>query len=82
MLPLTMVSPYMRSKQFVAQEWDEKLRSIVATVEGGWRGILYANYAIANPTEAWQFFTINFDHRYLDSGASLSWYMAFVASLE
>src|ERR1700737_5500445 len=61
MLPLTPASPYIRSKAFVAADWREKLRGIVDSVQFGWRGILMANLAIADPYSAWKFFAVGFD---------------------
>ena len=47
---------------------------------GGWKGILFANYAIVNPVAAWEFFVDPaFDASWLDGGASRTWYLAFAA---
>jgi endo-1,3(4)-beta-glucanase len=81
MIPLTPVSSYIRSKSFVAAEWAAKLKSIVGSVNSGWKGILMANLAISDPTSAWSFFTNGFQSGWLDDGASLTWYLAFVAGM-
>jgi endo-1,3(4)-beta-glucanase len=81
MIPLTPISSYIRSKSFVAAEWAAKLKNMVASVNSGWRGILMANLAISDPTSAWSFFTNGFQSRWLDDGASLTWYLAFVAGM-
>lgn len=45
-------------------------------------GILYANFAIINPTAAYGFFTqANYDPSWLDGGASLTWYIVLSAML-
>lgn len=83
MLPLTPVSPYIRSAEFCKQEWDQWFsRGRVDHVDGGWRGVLYANMAIFDPRESWGFFTQpNFNTSFLDGGASRSWYLSFAGSL-
>jgi endo-1,3(4)-beta-glucanase len=81
MIPLTPISSYIRSKSFVAAEWAAKLKNMVGSVNSGWRGILMANLAISDPTSAWSFFTNGFQSRWLDDGASLTWYLAFVAGM-
>jgi len=49
-------------------------------VVGGWKGILFANYAIIDPVAAWNFFvSTTFDESWLDGGASRTWYLAFAA---
>lgn len=80
MIPLSPVSSFLRSRQFVKEEWAERVRA-VSQCKGGWRGILWANYALADAEAAWSFFTSNFDRTHLDDGASHAWYLAFVSSL-
>ncbi|QSL66570.1 hypothetical protein MERGE_000952 [Pneumocystis wakefieldiae] len=77
MLPLTSISPYIRIPSFVKSEWDDKLTSIVDTIEDGWKGILYANLAIVDPKKSYEFFSKNFDKRFLDMGSSLTWYLVY-----
>ena len=81
MIPLTGVSPFIRSKNYVALEWSTKLSCIINSVDSGWRGILMANLAISDPATAWKFFTCGFQSSWLDDGASLTWYLAFVAGM-
>ncbi|PSK42735.1 hypothetical protein B9Z65_5657 [Elsinoe australis] len=83
MIPLLPFSPYVRTNQFVTEEWNTYFSNGRAdSVAGGWRGILYANYAIINPSAAWTFFSNkNFDVSLLDGGASLTWYRAWAAAL-
>ncbi|EEB05645.1 endo-1,3-beta-glucanase Eng1 [Schizosaccharomyces japonicus yFS275] len=82
MLPITPISAFIRQPAFVAKEWESLLASAIDSVTDGWRGILYANLAIANPTAAYSFFSQeNFDTAYLDGGSCLSWYIAYAAGL-
>lgn len=83
MLPLLPSSTLTRTKEFVSQEWDMYFSNGRADqVAGGWKGILYANLAIINPTAAWQFFSQSgFDASWLDGGASRTWYMALAAGM-
>jgi endo-1,3(4)-beta-glucanase len=81
MIPLLPSTPLIRSAEFVTQEWNEYFSNgRVDQIAGGWRGILYANYATINPKGAWNFFAdANFDPSWLDGGASLTWYLAYCA---
>lgn len=97
MIPLLPFSTYIRSPTFVAQEWEDYFANrahtqndarYVDTVEGGWRGLLWANYAMANSTaarESYDFFRDTdekqLDRSFLDGGASQTWYLAFCAAL-
>ena len=84
MLPLLPSSPYVRSQNFVREEWNA-LFSANATdpasnVTGGWKGVLYANLALIDPASSWNFFAqSNFDYSWIDGGASRTWYLAFAA---
>ncbi|KAJ6119375.1 hypothetical protein N7523_003655 [Penicillium sp. IBT 18751x] len=86
MLPLLPHSPYTRQKEFVRQEWESYFSadafSPAANVDGGWRGVLYANLALIDPQAAWDFFAADdFDYNFIDGGATRTWYMAFAAGL-
>lgn len=82
MIPLTPISTYIRSVSFIREEWDRWFRSYVAGMNDGWRGIVMANWAIAEPREGWAFFAQNgFRNEWLDGGASLSWYLTWAAGL-
>ena len=83
MLPLMPSSTLTRTQTFVAEEWNTYFSNgRVDAIQGGWKGILYANLAIINPTAAWQFFSQpNFDMSWLDGGASLTWYLALAAGI-
>ncbi|KAL4941506.1 hypothetical protein BDV06DRAFT_223040 [Aspergillus oleicola] len=86
MLPLLPASPYIRSQKFVREEWNAMFASNAAapaeSVQGGWKGVLYANLALIDPAASWRFFTqSNFDYGWIDGGASRTWYLAFAAGL-
>ncbi|KAA8893496.1 endo-1,3-beta-glucanase Engl1 [Sphaerosporella brunnea] len=82
MLPLTAISPYIRSSTFVKQEWDVYFAGKTGNIDDGWKGILYANYAIYNPTSSYNFFnSSSWQNKWLDGGASRLWYMAFAGAL-
>jgi endo-1,3(4)-beta-glucanase len=84
MIPLMPFSTLIRSRRFVEEEWDTYFAdgriAQARTVNGGWKGILYGNLAIINPSAAFQFFSQpNFDPSWLDGGASRTWYLAYAA---
>jgi len=83
MIPLTPVSPYIRSISFTREEWDQWFSNgRTNNINDGWRGILMANVALFDPQQAWSFFTQSgFRDSWLDGGASRSWYLAFVGCL-
>lgn len=86
MLPLMPHTPYARRKEFVRQEWEAMFAHNASTpaseVEGGWKGVLYANLALIDPKASWEFFTQpNFNYTWIDGGASRTWYLAFAAGL-
>lgn len=78
MIPLTPASVIVREKEFVQQEWNSLLASVVESLDSGWAGILRANEALFDPTTSYDFFSSsNFTSSLLDGGASRSWYLAF-----
>ncbi|KAI1496689.1 glycoside hydrolase family 81 protein [Biscogniauxia marginata] len=81
MLPLLPSTKLTRPAGFVREEWATYFDNGRAdAVDGGWKGILYANLATVDPRAAWDFFTArDFDRGWLDGGASLAWYMAYAA---
>ena len=86
MIPIMPCSTLTRKQQFVAEEWGtyfvDGASAPASQVQGGWRGILYSNYAIINPTAAYIFFTqANFDPSWIDGGATRTWYIAMSAML-
>jgi endo-1,3(4)-beta-glucanase len=84
MLPLMPHSPFTRRKEFVRQEWQamfaENASTPASRVDGGWKGVLYANLALIDPKSSWDFFAQpNFDYSWIDGGATRTWYLAFAA---
>lgn len=81
MLPLLPSSTLTRTQEFVTEEWDTYFSNGRAdAVVGAWKGVLYANLAIIQPTTAWDFFNASsFDVSWLDGGASRTWYMTLAA---
>lgn len=84
MLPLLPYSSLTRPPRFVAEEWNTYFNTTSPTpaqhVQGGWKGILYANLALVDPKAAWRFFSQSeFDPGWIDGGASRTWYLAWCA---
>ena len=84
MLPLLPPSALTRTPRFVAEEWNTYFNDSGTTpaqnVQGGWKGVLYANLALVDPRTAWRFFTqAQFDPAWIDGGASRTWYLAWCA---
>jgi endo-1,3(4)-beta-glucanase len=78
MLPLTPISPYIRSTTFVREEWNLYFNRKTGSIDDGWKGILYANYGIIDPRGAFNFFNAaSWQNKWLDGGASRTWYMSF-----
>jgi endo-1,3(4)-beta-glucanase len=83
MLPLLPSSTFIRTANFVTEEWNTYFSNgRVDSIVGGWKGILYGNLATIDPRTAWDFFSQpKFDPSFLDGGASLTWYLAFAAGV-
>ncbi|KAI5806965.1 glycosyl hydrolase family 81-domain-containing protein [Geopyxis carbonaria] len=83
MLPLTPISTYIRGAVFPRQEWDAYWSGGRTTsIVDGWRGILWANVALFDPRSSYRFFSAaTFQDRWLDGGASRTWYLAFSGAL-
>jgi endo-1,3(4)-beta-glucanase len=83
MIPLAPPSALIRTPTFVREEWETYFSNGRADqVAGGWRGILYANWALVEPKKAHEFFSRqDFDWSWLDGGASRTWLLAWCAAL-
>ncbi|KAM7224101.1 hypothetical protein V8F06_000574 [Rhypophila decipiens] len=81
MMPLLPHTPMVRTPEFVREEWETYFSNGRAeAVDGGWRGVLLANYATIDPRGAYAFFSQpDFDPGWLDGGASLTWYLCYSA---
>ncbi|CCC11162.1 unnamed protein product [Sordaria macrospora k-hell] len=57
MLPLLPHTMFIRDKEFVKEEWEQYFAGGGADqAEGGWKGVLYGNYATIDPKGAWEIF--------------------------
>ncbi|KAL8720243.1 MAG: hypothetical protein Q9225_002875 [Loekoesia sp. 1 TL-2023] len=83
MIPINPSSGYTRNQNFIKEEWATYFdNGRVDQVDGGWRGILYSNLALIDPKAAYNWFSgPDFDPKYLDNGATLTWYLALSAGL-
>ncbi|KAL8953909.1 MAG: hypothetical protein Q9222_000283 [Ikaeria aurantiellina] len=89
MLPLLPYSALTRTPSFVLEEWslffdpaNASAPDPASSVQGGWKGILYANLALIDPRRSWDFFAQrDFDMGWIDGGASRTWYLAWAAGL-
>ncbi|GMM29538.1 endo-1,3(4)-beta-glucanase [Martiniozyma asiatica (nom. inval.)] len=83
MIPLTPISNFVRSCQFVGEEWDQKeLCKLCDTLDSGWRGLLMLNLAIIDPKKSWEFFAQdNFNDCWLDNGMSRTWSLTYAAGM-
>ncbi|ODQ47462.1 hypothetical protein PICMEDRAFT_15412 [Pichia membranifaciens NRRL Y-2026] len=83
MIPLTPMSNYIRSTDFVTEEWNEMaLGPLASSIDGGWKGLLMLNLAIYNPQQAWEFFSKpDFQMSWLDNGMSRTWSLAYCAGM-
>ncbi|CAF0928792.1 unnamed protein product [Adineta ricciae] len=76
MLPSTPITEEVRLPKFVQEEWDTIISKVVPSVTGGWKSILYANYAILNRGEAFsQLLTVP-----LDDGLTRAWALYWAAT--
>lgn len=82
MIPITPVSSFIRLPEFVKQEWNKKLSSVVNNVLGGFRSILELNVALYDPDSSYKFFNDQqFNKEWLDNGLSRTWALAYGAGV-
>lgn len=86
MIPHNPSTSYTRSPKFVQEEWLAYFSASspysAAQIEGGWRGILYANLAVIDPKVSWEFFAQDgFDPSWLDGGQTRTWALICAAFL-
>ncbi|KAI9482831.1 MAG: hypothetical protein EXX96DRAFT_122288 [Benjaminiella poitrasii] len=48
-----ILADYIRTPEFVKQEWEQRLKTVAPTLKSGWKGILYMNYAMIDPAMAY-----------------------------
>ncbi|KAH3678264.1 hypothetical protein WICPIJ_008866 [Wickerhamomyces pijperi] len=77
-IPITSFSSFIRSPTFVSEEWSQKLSAIADSVTDGWKGIMYLNLALTDPTTSYNFFnSSSFSNAYLDNGQSKTWSLTY-----
>ncbi|KAL8009594.1 putative endo-1,3(4)-beta-glucanase, acyl-CoA N-acyltransferase, glycosyl hydrolase family 81 [Plasmopara halstedii] len=80
MIPVSAVTEYVRTKQFVKEEWEQVLskESIVTREDTGnsWLSLLYANFAIVDKQRALRVL----QKAKMDDGLSRSWALYMAAS--
>lgn len=81
MIPILPSTPFVRTKDFVQEEWDAFFSDgRIDDIGNAWKGIIWASYASVEPRKAWEFFSSrSFSPQWLDGGASLTWFMAYSA---
>jgi len=78
MIPISPVTEYVRTQEFVSEEWDQVVSKIPDVLNDNlrnpWLSLLYANYATVNKTAA----LVKLESAKMDDGLSRSWalYMA------
>ena len=83
MIPVAAHTGFIRPAAFITQEWSTYFdNGRVDSIDSGWKGVIYADYAFVNPKTAWNFFSqANFPNDWLDGGASQTWYLALAAMM-
>lgn len=77
-IPITSISSFIRTPTFTREEWDQKLKAIVDSVNDGWKGIIMLNVALFDPNKAYEFFSSSsFSNNYLDNGQSKTWSLTY-----
>ncbi|RYO20542.1 hypothetical protein AA0111_g9994 [Alternaria arborescens] len=84
-VPINPSTSLIRPRSFVKEEWETFFTEGRANVEGGWRGILYANLALIDAKASYTFFRDGidgfWDERWIDGGASRTLYLVWAAAL-
>uniref|UniRef100_A0A060TAI1 glucan endo-1,3-beta-D-glucosidase n=1 Tax=Blastobotrys adeninivorans TaxID=409370 RepID=A0A060TAI1_BLAAD len=82
MIPITPISSFIRSPEFVQQEWNSIVASIIDKVDDGWKGILKLNQALYDPKASLSFFASpSFKPQWLDPGMSRTWAIAYAGGI-
>ncbi|TMW63185.1 hypothetical protein Poli38472_002126 [Pythium oligandrum] len=80
MIPITPMTEFVRTKQFVKEEWDEVLgKTPIVTKEdtsNSWLSLLYANYAVVNKQRAMSVL----QKTKMDDGLTRAWALYMAAS--
>ncbi|CAM0138853.1 unnamed protein product [Umbelopsis sp. WA50703] len=76
-LPMTPeLGEYIKDPEFVEQEWAQRLEPALNGVQGGWKGVLLANYAIIDPSSAYA----QLRNAEVDGGQSRAFSLYFAAT--
>lgn len=87
MNPLNPSSILTRPHHFVQEEWDAVYSHgrAIEDVQDRWKGVVYANLALIDPKQSFNFFRDGidgyWDERWIDGGASRTWYLVWAAGL-
>jgi endo-1,3(4)-beta-glucanase len=77
MLPSTPITEEVRLTKFVEEEWNTIVSKVVGNAAGGWKSVLYTNYAIINRGDAFsQLLTVP-----LDDGLTRTWALVSIDNL-
>lgn len=81
MIPVHAPTGLTRNKNYISEEWDAFFSDgRIDAIDNPWKGIAYAQYALVDPQAAWNFFASgSFQDKWIDGGASRSWYLAYAA---
>jgi endo-1,3(4)-beta-glucanase len=83
MLPISPISTYTRSKEFVAEEWQSIFKDgKLAPKSEEWTGILRANQALIDPLASFEFFASDkFNYSRVGMGDSRAYYLFYSSVL-
>lgn len=81
MIPVHGPTAFARSKAFSAEEWNAYFSNgRVDQFDNPWKSIIYASSAANGPKRTWSYFNAtDFQSRWIDGGASRTWYMTYAA---
>lgn len=77
MIPLTPLSQFFRSKEFVSLEWEHIKDQLT---DDNWMSTCMMNYSLIDGSGAYNFFSNQWQDKYLDDGLSLSFCLFYCAS--
>ncbi|CAI2163685.1 16947_t:CDS:2 [Funneliformis geosporum] len=78
MIPVTPIMPYIRSKKFITEEFNQIFAPIVDGLTGNFQSLIEMNRAIIDPDAAFDHFANNINAT-LDDGLSRSWALFWCA---
>jgi endo-1,3(4)-beta-glucanase len=77
MLPSTPITEEVRLPKFVEEEWNTIVGKVLGSAVGGWKSVLYTNYAIINRGEAFS----QLLNAPLDDGLTRTWALVCIDKL-